>query len=337
LLRATLAVKTCHFGEASRGFEQFLKDYEPVETAVAEAEKNPVARRALARRLLGSPPQDGVGRHDTKEGDLSTLEGRLVRLLSVDPAFFRLRDFARGLRKEADDAAGVEAGWRALEGKLSATGAAPVAAARAQDEAVALLERTGALGGEIAAAADQATLVRESLGPPPKDGVGRDDPRPAVHKHAREDLQTLAGLERRRVKLASELRKLASDAAPPATGDGQSLSQMAARDRAQAASLRVRAAALADRLDQKKGELLGAALADLKIRLATMLRHARLGRVDALIGQKKRLEKEIEDLASGKFPASMQSRLHIEGLIGDDEEYWPYEGEYWADEYENFK
>jgi hypothetical protein len=33
----------------------------------------------------------------------------------------------------------------------------------------------------------------------------------------------------------------------------------------------------------------------------------------------------------------MLGRLETEGLIGDDEEYWPYEGEYWADEYENYR
>jgi hypothetical protein len=24
-------------------------------------------------------------------------------------------------------------------------------------------------------------------------------------------------------------------------------------------------------------------------------------------------------------------------LIGDDEEFWPFEGEYWADEYEGYR
>jgi hypothetical protein len=24
-------------------------------------------------------------------------------------------------------------------------------------------------------------------------------------------------------------------------------------------------------------------------------------------------------------------------MIGDDEEYWPFQGEYWADEYEGFR
>jgi hypothetical protein len=33
----------------------------------------------------------------------------------------------------------------------------------------------------------------------------------------------------------------------------------------------------------------------------------------------------------------MFGKLHIEGLIKDDEEYWPPEKEIWLDEYENYK
>ena len=68
-----------------------------------------------------------------------------------------------------------------------------------------------------------------------------------------------------------------------------------------------------------------------------MLRQARLGKIDAVVGQKRKLERQIEDLAAGRFPAEMFGKLHIEGLIGDDEEYWPPEPERWADEYENYK
>ena len=56
-----------------------------------------------------------------------------------------------------------------------------------------------------------------------------------------------------------------------------------------------------------------------------------------MIGKKKRLEIEIANLAEGRYPTEMLGRLEVEGLIGDDEEYWPYEGEYWADEYENYR
>ena len=39
----------------------------------------------------------------------------------------------------------------------------------------------------------------------------------------------------------------------------------------------------------------------------------------------------------GRYPPDMFAQLQLEGLMGDDEEYWPFEGEYWSDEYENYK
>jgi len=80
-----------------------------------------------------------------------------------------------------------------------------------------------------------------------------------------------------------------------------------------------------------------AALIDLDKRLKSLLRQARLTHIDGVIGKKKRLEIEIANLAEGRYPTEMLEKLEVEGLIRDDEEYWPYEGEYWADEYENYR
>jgi len=85
------------------------------------------------------------------------------------------------------------------------------------------------------------------------------------------------------------------------------------------------------------GVIATAALADLDKRLRELLREARLTHIDAVIGKKKKLEIEIENLREGRYPAEMFATLQLEGLMGDDEEYWPFEGEYWSDEYENFK
>jgi hypothetical protein len=79
------------------------------------------------------------------------------------------------------------------------------------------------------------------------------------------------------------------------------------------------------------------ALVDLDTRLREMLRQARLTQIDAVIGKKKKLEIEIANLREGRYPADLFATLQLEGLMGDDEEYWPFEGEYWSDEYENFK
>lgn len=43
---------------------------------------------------------------------------------------------------------------------------------------------------------------------------------------------------------------------------------------------------------------------------------------------------QIESLAAGRFPPELQDPLAIQGLLRDDEEYWPFEGELWADEFE---
>ena len=85
------------------------------------------------------------------------------------------------------------------------------------------------------------------------------------------------------------------------------------------------------------GVIATSALADLDKRLRELLRQARLTHIDAVIGKKKKLEIEIENLRAGRYPAELFATLQLEGLMGDDEEYWPFEGEYWSDEYENFK
>jgi len=80
-----------------------------------------------------------------------------------------------------------------------------------------------------------------------------------------------------------------------------------------------------------------AALVDLDNRLRHMLVQARLTHIDAVIGKKKKLEIEIANLREGRYPAEMFAQLQLEGLMGDDEEYWPFEGEHWGDEYNDYK
>jgi hypothetical protein len=79
------------------------------------------------------------------------------------------------------------------------------------------------------------------------------------------------------------------------------------------------------------------ALVELDTRLRELLRQARLTQIDAVIGKKKKLEIEISNLREGRYPPDMFAKLQLEGLMGDDEEYWPFEGEYWSDEYSNYK
>jgi tetratricopeptide (TPR) repeat protein len=109
--------------------------------------------------------------------------------------------------------------------------------------------------------------------------------------------------------------------------------QEAAADQALGAQAR----ALRARLVDATSAIAEQALFDLDKRLREMLRQARLTQIDAVIGKKKKLEIEISNLREGRYPPDMFAQLQLEGLMGDDEEYWPFEGEYWSDEYENYK
>src|SRR6478609_2457493 len=68
-----------------------------------------------------------------------------------------------------------------------------------------------------------------------------------------------------------------------------------------------------------------------------VLDKAKLGKIDAIIGQKRKLDIEVQDLAAGRFPEELIGRLWNASMIADDEEYWPFEGVYWADEYSGYR
>jgi hypothetical protein len=98
------------------------------------------------------------------------------------------------------------------------------------------------------------------------------------------------------------------------------------------------------RLETLRRELLAAAdaavvdsLRELDERLRSLFRQTRLVHIDAVVGRKKRLEIEIANLRAGRLTPALYAKLKSEGALGDDEEYWPFEGEYWSDEYENFR
>ena len=64
-----------------------------------------------------------------------------------------------------------------------------------------------------------------------------------------------------------------------------------------------------------------------------LLRRARLGRIESVLGRKRALEVEVEALASGVLPQAALDSLEAPRYLKDSEEYWPFEGDDWPDEY----
>jgi hypothetical protein len=308
LLRATLEVKTCRFTDAEKGFDRALAEYEPLRNAVDKAIADAATRRALTDRLLASDASETVAPGD--------IDGTIATMLELDNRFYRLHAIARGLAHEAADVGHVEAEWRTLLARVSQTMKSGqqfhVQGVGNSLDAVSLLEKVNALGEEVARA---------------RNDVQKSD----------EARKSLAALEARRVELAGTLERSLDMERAGLQGDKNTLPSLVNADLLAAGALRNRAASLAWRVDAASDELIKQSLIELRGRLDAMVRQARLGKIDAVVGSKRKLEKQIEDLAAGRFPAEMFGKLHIEGLIRDDEEYWPPEAEQWADEYENYK
>nr|MDQ3364009.1 hypothetical protein [Myxococcota bacterium] len=94
---------------------------------------------------------------------------------------------------------------------------------------------------------------------------------------------------------------------------------------------------LAEELEAAGDTLAQAAIEKLYLDTRKVLDKAKLGKIDAIIGQKRKLDIEVQDLAAGRFPAELIGRMWNASMIGDDEEFWPWQGEYWADEYEGWR
>jgi TolA-binding protein len=313
LLYATLQVKTCRFAEAEKGFGDFITSNEPLLQSIDRALADPGVRNALAQRIL----QRNVDA-DKNAAPAKTDEDRIAELLQVDGRFFRLQALARGLRAEALDAGHVENDWKQLQAKIGGTqvqsvfGTAP--------DAATLRKNVVELGIEVART---RSLLRK------KSGAEADELKKTVDALESRRRELLATLDRTiDVEGLEESREKAGVAG---------LGPMVAADREHAEKLRERVALLDARLERASGDLILKALGDLRGHLEDLLRRARLGKIDAVVGQKRKLERQIEDLAAGRFPPEMFGKLHIEGLIKDDEEYWPPEKEIWLDEYENYK
>ena len=75
------------------------------------------------------------------------------------------------------------------------------------------------------------------------------------------------------------------------------------------------------------------ALHRLDLRLSRLLRRARLGRIESVLGRKRALEVEIEAIRLGYLPQDAVDSLEAARYLGDKEEYWPFEGDDWPDEY----
>jgi hypothetical protein len=307
ILDAYVDLGTCHFPQADRKLDAFIQRYEPVRDAARRIAKDGAATKSLvdAVREGADPASAGLGVPDDTARALGSLlrvdsgYGRAARRLSL------LDHQLSGLRRSMNELDEVTA-------KLSAQ-----KETKAQSDAGLSASPSDKVARIESQIRELKRLLREA------ERTGKKGP----------DLELL-GKELAALALQAQAARasLAEASAVPAS-NGADLPGLIAKDRQLATELYQKSAALRLQAEKQQLDLAGDALLRLDMRLSRLLRRARLGRIETVLGKKRALEVEIQALSQGLLPQTIVDSLDAQRYLKDDEEFWPFEGEDWEDEY----
>jgi hypothetical protein len=307
ILDSYVDLATCRFPAADKKLDAFIARYEPVRDAARRISKDSGAVKSLVDAVRGGsdPAGAGLGVPDDTSRALGSLlrvdsgYGRAARRLSL------LDHQLSGLRRSMTELDDVSAKLSAQKGThaqseagLSASPADKVARIEAQIRELKRLLREAARTGKKG---------------PDVELLGKE----------------LSGLE---LQARAARASLSNVTAGPAA-KGEDLQGLIAADRELSTKLYQASAALRLQAEKQQLELAQDALERLDMRLSRLLRRARLGRIETVLGKKRSLEVEIEALSQGLLPQTIVDSLDAQRYLQDDEEFWPFEGEDWEDEY----
>jgi hypothetical protein len=307
ILDSYVDLATCRFPQADQKLDAFIRRYEPVRDAARRIVKDGAAVKALVDAVRGGadPASAGLGVQDDTARALGSLlrvdsgYGRAARRLSL------LDHQLSGLRRSMSELDQVSAKLSAQKG------------ARAQSDA-----------GLSASPADKVRRIESQLRELKR--LLREAERTGKKAADLELLsKELVGLEVQ----ARAARAALSEASLTPAAKGEDLAGLIARDRALATELYQKSAALRLQSEKQQLELAQDALLRLDMRLSRLLRRARLGRIETVLGKKRSLEIEIEALSQGLLPQTIVDSLDAQRYLQQNEEFWPFEGEDWEDEY----
>jgi hypothetical protein len=306
ILDAYIDLGMCRFPQADAKLNAFLQRYEPVRNAARRLSSDDAAMRKLvdAVRTGADPAAAGLG---VREEVARTL-GALLR---VDSSYGRASLRLAQLDHQLSGLRGAMRDLDSANQRLSTSGVRPQSAGAAYGSDEKLLRIDAQL-------AEVRRLIREA------------------ERSTAANAQTVAELKSQLTAL--EVRARAARSALTASGPGGAvtgtdLPAIVAQDRERATRLYQSSQATRVLVQRQQHELARDALVRLDRRLSRLLRRARLGRIETVLGKKRALEIEVEALSQGLLPQTIVDSLDAERYLRDDEEYWPFDGEDWEDEY----
>lgn len=307
ILDSYVDLATCRFPAADKKLDAFIARYEPVRDAARRISKDSGAVKSLVDAVRGGADPAGAGLgvpEDTSRalGSLLRVDsgyGRAARRLSLlDHQLSGLRRSMTELDEVSAKLAAQKETHAQSDAGLSASPSDKVARIESQIRELKRLLREAERGGKKG---------------PDVELLGKE----------------LAGLEVQ----ARAARASLSDVSAAAGDKGQDLPGLIAADRELSTKLYQASAALRLQAEKQQLDLAQDALQRLDMRLSRLLRRARLGRIETVLGKKRSLEVEIEALSQGLLPQTIVDSLDAQRYLQDDEEFWPFEGEDWEDEY----
>lgn len=333
LLAGYVELADCKFDASQKWYDDLTAKLQPIVDEIDRVRKDPELRKQLLATAITrfhevKDTGEVAGAKPGKAAPRTAMDA-LGALLRLDPRFLRLNDAITGLHEQATTAPAVVRQWQQLARQVAETRVGAISQTRTLEQeqladANALVEDLRRLVGQIREEKSELARAR-------REGVI------AAGDAAEEDARLDKLVERTR---AAEHRAVAAaDRAAEAAGTEAKagIRPMIQGDITDARRLDKASHALYDKLTQAADKLAQQAVERLYADTRRVLDKAKLGKVDAIIGQKRKLDIEVQDLAAGRFPEELIGRLWNASMIGDDEEFWPWQGEYWADEYEGWR
>jgi hypothetical protein len=323
VLRGYVHLSRCEFAEAEKQLVGFERTFSAVLREIDESLESPARRQRVYRDLVARADSIERLEKSAEKGEPSP-DSLLLALVAADPDFYRLHAQIRALDAELSSTGNVPDELSALAQRVQGKDA-PAPRLAELDEAAGR-DAIGELNREIEEAKSAIDAFSEQLAELGRAGGDKRELR------ALSDVKRK--LDRRVDDVARQLREaLAHSEDGGARPSAAELGPRLLEDRTYVEALRGRALKLRAELEAAASAAGERSLSALRERLAKELRRARIGRIDAVMGSKRQVELQVESLAAGRFPPELTDPLRMQSLLRDDEEYWPFEGEDWPDEF----
>jgi tetratricopeptide (TPR) repeat protein len=308
ILGAYVDLAQCKFEDADKKLVAFLARYEPVRNGARRVAQDQAAMRSvLVAARTGSDAGGAEVVGAVVSADVMRAIAALVRL---DPAYAAVVRRRAVLERESSGLRAAVGEINDIQQGLATNGGVRPAVELAEDHAAVTEAARRAVDG-----------VRHAL-----------DELEASHAPAARTAplrEQLLALDAR----LTQAKQVATASLHASEQTGVDLPDLLRADSAHASELAGRVESIRAALVTEETRLAKDALHRLDLRLSRLLRRARLGRVESVLGRKRTLEVEIEAINDGVIPKSAVDSLDAARYLRDNEEYWPFEGDDWPDEF----